>query len=172
MSGKCISRNTEAELFISALCVPLKLFLHVFSFQFIAHPYSQVMLNSVVYKGTSGWHQLSFPTKLSLVMLFSIFMPLCMLGYMLTPTNRFTKKLEIPLFKLMSQASSVLWFLVLVTMSAFQDKYDSFLRLSPLSRLIFMFRLFLWLWFSTVVFFETNFLRSVHNMPDNCHTVV
>lgn len=114
----------------------LKLFLRVF--QFIAHPYSQVMLNSVVYKGTSGWHQLSFPTKLVLVMLYTTVMPLCILGYMLTPTNRFTKKLEIPLLKLMSQASSVLWFLVLVTTSAFQDKYDSFLRLSPLSRLTFI----------------------------------
>ena len=96
------------------------------------------MLNSVVYEGT-GWHQLSFPTKLVLVILYALVMPLCMLGYMLTPTNRVTKKLEIPLFKLMSQASSVLWFLVLVTMSAFQDKYDSFLRLSPLSRSNFMF---------------------------------
>ena len=107
-------------------------------FQFIAHPYSQVMLNSVVYKGTSGWHPLSFPIKLVLVMLYTIFMPLCMLGYMLTPTNRFTKKLEIPLLKLMSQASSVVWFLVLITMSAFQDKYYSFLRLSPLSKLIIL----------------------------------
>lgn len=68
-------------------------------------------------------------------MFYTTVMPLCILGYMLTPTNRFTKKLEIPLLKLMSQASSVIWFLVLVTMSAFQDKYDSFLRLSPLSRL-------------------------------------
>ncbi|KAJ7377796.1 hypothetical protein OS493_026363 [Desmophyllum pertusum] len=102
--------------------------------KFIAHPYSQVMLNSVVYKGTSGWHKLSFPVKLVLVMLYTLFMPLCMLGYMLTPTNRVTKKLEIPLFKLMSQASSVIWFLVLVTTSAFEDKYDTFLRLSPLSR--------------------------------------
>ncbi|XP_078384585.1 short transient receptor potential channel 3-like [Oculina patagonica] len=104
--------------------------------KFIAHPYSQVMLNSVVYKGTSGWHQLSFPAKVVLAMLYTLVMPLCMLGYMLTPTNRITKKLDIPLFKLMSQASSVLWFLVLVTMSAFQDKYDSFLRLSPLTVLI------------------------------------
>ena len=76
-------------------------------------------------------------------MLYTIFMPLCMLGYMLTPTSRITKKLEIPLFKLMSQASSVLWFLALVTMSAFQDKYDSFLNLSPLSKLTSMFGLFL-----------------------------
>ena len=119
----------------------LKHFLHVF--QFIAHPYSQVMLNSVVYKGTSGWHQLSFPIKLVLVTLYTIFMPLCILGYMLTPINRFTKKLEIPLFKLMNQASSVLWFLALVTMSSFQDKYDTFLRLTPLSKLTLMLSLFL-----------------------------
>ena len=112
----------------------LKHFLHVF--QFTAHPYSQVMLNSVVYKGASGWRRLSFPIKLVLVTLYTIFMPLCMLGYMLTPSNRLTKKLEIPLFKLMSQASSVLWFLALVTMSVFQDKYDTFLRMSSLSKLL------------------------------------
>ena len=76
-------------------------------------------------------------------MLYTIVMPLCILGYMLTPSNRFTKKLEIPLFKLMSQASSVLWFLVLVTASAFQDKYDSFLRLTPLSKLTLMLGIFL-----------------------------
>ena len=121
--------------FFFVCSIALKPFPHVF--QFIAHPYSQVMLNSVVYKGKSGWYQLSFPIKLVLVTLYTIFMPLYMLAYMLTPTNRFTKKLEIPLFKLMSQASSVLWFLALVTMSAFQDKYDSFLRMSPLSKLLF-----------------------------------
>ena len=76
-------------------------------------------------------------------MLYTIVMPLCILGYMLTPSNRFTKKLEIPLFKLMSQASSVLWFLVIVAMSVFQDKYDTFLRLSPLSKLTLMLGLFL-----------------------------
>ena len=133
MSGKRISaKQTGRVVYFCFICSSaLKPFLHVF--QFIAHPYSQVMLNSVVCKGSSGLHQLSFPIKLVLVMLYTMFMPLCMLVYMLTPTNRFTKKLEIPLFKLMSQVSSVLWFLVLVTMSAFQDKYDSFLRLSPLS---------------------------------------
>ena len=127
-------QQTDRVVYFCFVCSSaLKHFLHVF--QFIAHPYSQVMLNSVVYKGTSGWHQLPFHIKVVLVMLYSIFMPLCMLGYMLTPTNRITKKLEIPLFKLLTQASSVLWFLVLVTMSAFQDQYDSFLRLSPLSKL-------------------------------------
>ena len=145
MFGKCISPATETGrvVYFCFVCSSvLKLFLHVF--QFIAHPYSQVMLNSVVYRGTSGWHQRSFPIKLVLVMLYTIVMPLCILGYMFTPTNRFTKKLEIPLFKLMSQASSVLWFLVLVTTSSFQDKYDSFLRLSPLSRSIGIFYLNFW----------------------------
>ena len=150
-------QRTGRVVYFCFVCfVALKHFLHVF--QFIAHPYSQVMLNSVVYKGTSGWHQLSFPIKLVLVMVYTIFMPLCILGYMLTPTNRFTKKLEIPLFKLMSQASSVLWFLVLITTSAFQDKYDSFLRLSPLSKLILMFGLFYDFYFQGGSF---TFLQSV-----------
>ena len=127
-------------------------------FQFITHPYCQVMLSSALCNGASGWHQLSFPIKLVLTILYGIVMPLCMLGYMFTPINRFTKKLEIPLFKLMSQASSVLWFLVLVTMSAFQDKYDSFLRLSPLSKLDRN----VWVYFYNFDFqvccFETKFL--------------
>lgn len=92
------------------------------------------MLNSVVYKGTSGWQQMRFPVKLFLAMLYTLFMPLCMLVYMLTPINPLTKKLEIPLIKLMSQASSVVWFLALITLSAFQDYYDLSLRLSPLSK--------------------------------------
>ena len=139
MSGKCVLKQHFVSFFVCSIA--LKPFLHVF--QFIAHPYSQVMLNAVVYKGNAGWYQLSFPIKLVLVTLYTIFMPLCMLAYMLTPTNRFTKKLEIPMFKLMSQASSVLWFLALVTMSAFQDIYHSFLRMSPLSKLTTMFGLFL-----------------------------
>lgn len=104
--------------------------------KFIAHPYSQVMLNSVVYKGSGRWHHLSFATKFLLVLLYALAMPLCMLGYIFTPANRLTKKMETPLCKLMSQASSVLWFLALVSMSAFQDEYDSFLHLSPLSVII------------------------------------
>ena len=60
-------------------------------------------------------------------------MPLCMLGYMLTPSNRVTEKLEFPLFKLLSHISSMIWLLVLVTMSAFEDKFDPVLDISPLS---------------------------------------
>ena len=91
------------------------------------------MLNTIAHKGSGKWNQLSFKTKFFLMILYTLFMPLCMLGYMFTPANRLRKKMETPLCKLMSQASSVLWFLALVAMSAFQDKYDSFLRLTPLS---------------------------------------
>ena len=119
------------------------------------------MLNSVVYKGTSGWRQLSFPTKLALVMLYTVVMPLCMVGYMLTPANCLTKKLETPLFKLMSQASSVLWFLVLVAMSAFEDEYESLLQLSPLSMLTLMLCLFLR--FSRLLFLNKAFAATSYN---------
>ena len=61
--------------------------------------------------------------EILLMILYTLFMPLCMLGYMFTAPNRLTKKMETSLCKL----------LALVAMSAFQDKYDSFLRLSPLS---------------------------------------
>lgn len=104
--------------------------------KFIAHPYSQVMLNSVVYRGTYGWQHFSLATKFVLGMLYTLIMPLCMLGYILTPSNRVTRKLELPLLKLMSHVCSLLWFLALITASAFQDKFDSFLRLSPLTVII------------------------------------
>ena len=81
------------------------------------------MLNTTAYKGSGKWNQLSFKTKFLLMILYTLFMPLCMLGYMFTAPNRLTKKMETSLCKL----------LALVAMSAFQDKYDSFLRLSPLS---------------------------------------
>ncbi|CAH3190121.1 unnamed protein product [Porites lobata] len=102
----------------------------------IAHPYSQIMLNTIAYKGSGKWNQLSLKTKFLLMMLYTLFMPLCMLGYMFTPPNRLGKKMETPLCKLMSQASYVLCFLFLLAMSAFQDKYDSFLSLTPLTVII------------------------------------
>ncbi|XP_068688467.1 short transient receptor potential channel 4-like [Montipora foliosa] len=104
--------------------------------KFIAHPYSQVMLNSVVYRGTHQWNHFSSLKRFFLALLYSLLMPLFMLGFILTPSNRVTKKLEMPLYKLLSHVSSTMWFLALVTMSAFQDKFDSFLRISPLSVLI------------------------------------
>lgn len=123
-------RNKEQQLRVLNLAIKYQ------NIKFIAHPYSQVMLNSVVYKGTSGWQQMRFPLKLFLVILYALFMPLCMLVYLLTPTNSLTKKLEIPLMKLMSQVSSVMWFLVLITLSAFQDYYESSLRLSAMNVII------------------------------------
>ncbi|XP_068733231.1 short transient receptor potential channel 4-like [Montipora capricornis] len=105
--------------------------------KFIAHPYSQVMLNSVVYRGTHRWNRFSSLKKFFLAFLYSILMPLCMVGYILTPSNRVTKKLEKPLYKLLGQVSSTMWLLALVTMSAFQDKFDSFLRISPLRIWVF-----------------------------------
>ena len=63
-------------------------------------------------------------------------MPLCMLGYILTPSNRVTEKLEFPLFKLLSHISSMIWLLVLVTMSVFEDKFDLVLRIPPLGMAI------------------------------------
>ncbi|XP_068733240.1 short transient receptor potential channel 4-like [Montipora capricornis] len=104
--------------------------------KFIAHPYSQVMLNSVVYRGTHQWNHFSSLKRFFLALLYSLLMPLCMLGYILTPSNRVTKKLEMPLYKLLSHISSTMWFLAFVTMSAFQDKFDSFLRISPIPVLI------------------------------------
>ena len=43
------------------------------------------MLNTIAYKGSGKWNQLSLKTKFLLMMLYTLFMPLCMLGYMFTP---------------------------------------------------------------------------------------
>ncbi|CAH3178415.1 unnamed protein product [Porites lobata] len=116
LHGKVQLRQKEHRLRVLNLAIKYR------NRKFIAHPYSQVMLNTIAYKGSGKWNQLSFKTKFLLMILYTLFMPLCMLGYMFTAPNRLTKKMETSLCKL----------LALVAMSAFQDKYDSFLRLSPL----------------------------------------
>lgn len=104
--------------------------------KFIAHPYSQVMLNSVVYRGTNRWNNFSSFRRFFLAFLYTLIMPLCMMGYMLTPSNGVTEKLEFPLYKLLSHVSSMIWLLVLVTLSAFEDKFNHNLHVSPLTVLI------------------------------------
>ncbi|KAK2565875.1 Short transient receptor potential channel 5 [Acropora cervicornis] len=102
----------------------------------LPHPYSQVMLNSVVYRGTHRWNNFSSFRRFFLALLYTLIMPLCMMGYMLTPSNGVTEKLEFPLYKLLSHVSSMIWLLVLVTLSAFEDKFNHNLRVSPLTVLI------------------------------------
>ena len=91
------------------------------------------MLNSVVYRGTNRWNNFSSFRRFFLAFLYTLIMPLCMMGYMLTPSNGVTEKLEFPLYKLLSHVSSMIWLLVLVTLSAFEDKFNHNLHVSPLS---------------------------------------
>ncbi|KAK3735711.1 hypothetical protein QZH41_010145 [Actinostola sp. cb2023] len=90
--------------------------------EFIAHRFCQVMLNSVFYTGVQGVEENNHLLSALLVFLYWIFMPLLMVIYQFMPGNHWTKMLEIPIVKYLSHVVSMMWFIVLLVIAAFQDK--------------------------------------------------
>ena len=90
--------------------------------QFVAHPYSQLMLNAVLYQDfDKRWNQRRAITRLLFVLLYTILFPLWSFVYLITPHNKLSLKLATPLAKFLSHTVSFIWFLVILVLSSVQD---------------------------------------------------
>lgn len=90
--------------------------------QFVAHPYSQLMLNDVLYQDfDKRWSHRRTVTKLLFVLLYTIFLPLWSFVYLITPHNKLSQKLATPLAKFLSHTCSFIWFLLILMLSSIQD---------------------------------------------------
>lgn len=104
--------------------------------KFVAHPYSQLMLNSVLYQDLGVWEDRGFFSKMVFGLLFSSLLPLWALVYFVAPKSNLSQQLEKPFFKFLNHAGSFVWFLALLICSSVQDKFFNVLEFSPLDFLI------------------------------------
>ncbi|KAK2565951.1 Short transient receptor potential channel 5 [Acropora cervicornis] len=107
--------------------------------KFVAHPYSQLMLNSVLYNDLEIWEGLNYVVKMLLGLFFTSLLPLWFLIYFFAPNSHLSQLLKKPFFKFLNHGGSFVWFLALLICSSIQDQFFDVLELSPLD-------LFLTLW--------------------------
>ena len=106
----------------------------LFFFQFVAHPYSQMMLNSVLYDKLGGWEDHNFLNKALFCLLLCLLLPALALCYFVAPNSRISELLKTPVFKFLSHTASSFWFLVLLVFSSIQDKFSDLLDFAPLGK--------------------------------------
>ncbi|XP_022789137.1 short transient receptor potential channel 3-like isoform X1 [Stylophora pistillata] len=107
--------------------------------KFVAHPYSQLMLNSVLYNRLGGWEDFGFLKKVICSMFLTLLLPVLALFYFLAPNSQVSKMLRKPFFKFVSHAGSFCCFLILLILSSIQDKLFDVLQFT-------VFDVFLSLW--------------------------
>ena len=105
--------------------------------QFVAHPYSQLMLNSVLYDRLGGWEDSGFLAKLMLGLLLTVSGPLLALCYFLLPNSRISKLLQRPILKFTSHTGSFCVFLMLLIFSSVQDKFYDVLQFQIFGKYVF-----------------------------------
>lgn len=108
--------------------------------KFIAHPYSQLMLNSVLYDRLGGWEDSGFLTKLMLGLLLTVSGPLLALCYFVLPNSRISKLLKRPILKFTSHTGSFCVFLMLLIFSSVQDKFYDVLQFQIFGKYVFTYR--------------------------------
>ena len=111
---------------------PLLFFM--FSMQFVAHPYSQLMLNSKLYNDLESWKDLNFVIKILVGFFFASLLPLWFLIYFFAPNSHLSQLLKKPFFKFLNHGGSFVWFLALLICSSIQDKFFNVLEFSPLGK--------------------------------------
>ena len=104
--------------------------------QFVAHPYSQLMLNSVLYDRLGGWEDSGFLTKLILGLLLTVSGPLLALCYFLFPNSRISKLLRRPIVKFTNHTGSFCMFLMLLIFSSVQDRFYDVLQFQVFGKYI------------------------------------
>ena len=102
----------------------------------MAHPYSQLMLNSVLYNEFDRkWQDRRFIIKTLFFLVYTILMPFWCIAYLVTGENILHRKLGTPLAKFMNHMASFLWFEVLLVLSSIQDEMGMTLtQVSPIGR--------------------------------------
>lgn len=105
--------------------------------QFIAHRYSQVMLNTELYFGMKGLLEENNDLIAGfLVVLYWMVMPIFMTLYQFLPSSPFTTLFEVPIMKYLSHMGSSVLFLALLILAAFQEKLanSKALEISPIGK--------------------------------------
>lgn len=89
----------------------------------MAHPYSQLMLNAVLYLDfDKNWIYRRNITKTTLFVIHTLLLPLWSIFYLVTPDNKLSQKLATPLAKFISHTGSFCWFLFILILSSVQDR--------------------------------------------------
>ena len=100
----------------------------------MAHPYSQLMLNSKLYNDLESWKDLNFVIKILVGFFFASLLPLWFLIYFFAPHSHLSQLLKKPFFKFLNHGGSFVWFLALLICSSIQDKFFNVLEFSPLGK--------------------------------------
>ena len=105
----------------------------------MAHPYSQLQLNNVLYKRkmygagcgacTKTWRKQNFPIKLACLLRHTVLLPFLVLIYIASPNLGVSKNMRTPIVKFMSHTGSFVIFLGLLITSAFQDMFHQNVRI-------------------------------------------
>ncbi|XP_044175029.1 short transient receptor potential channel 5-like [Acropora millepora] len=104
--------------------------------KFVAHPYSQLMLNSVLYNDLENWEGLNYVVKMLLGLFFTSLLPLWFLIYFFAPDSHLSQLLKKPFVKFLNHGGSFVWFLALLICSSIQDQFFDVLEFSPLDLLL------------------------------------
>ncbi|XP_015765946.1 PREDICTED: short transient receptor potential channel 5-like isoform X2 [Acropora digitifera] len=104
--------------------------------KFVAHPYSQLMLNSVLYNDLENWEGLNYVVKMLLGLFFTSLLPLWFLIYFFAPNSHLSQLLKKPFVKFLNHGGSFVWFLALLICSSIQDQFFDVLEFSPLDLLL------------------------------------
>lgn len=121
----------------SSLCMGVIIFWDIITscfLQFVAHPYSQLMLNSVLYNRLGGWEDFGFLKKMVYSVIYTLLLPILALFYFLAPNSQVSKMLRKPFFKFVSHAGSFCSFLILLILSSIQDFLFDVLQFSVVGR--------------------------------------
>ena len=106
----------------------------MFPLQFVAHPYSQLMLNSVLYNKLESWKDLNLVIKILVGLVFASLLPLWFLIYFFAPNSHLSQLLKKPFVKFVNHGGSSVWFLALLICSSIQDQFFDALQYSPLGK--------------------------------------
>lgn len=107
-------------------------------FQFVAHPYSQLMLNSVIYHEIGKLEMHNFFTRLLAGLLLITVLPLVILSYLFVSKSELGEVPKKPFFKFVFHSGSFLWFLIMLILSSIQDKFSNALEFSVLGKYVFV----------------------------------
>ena len=118
--------NTIATFFTALI-----LFYHVtyFFLQFIAHSFSQLMINHEVYRMFPQWKNIRLHFKYVIMLVVMVLFPVWTCSYLFFPNSHLTQLLRTPLAKFMVFMGSYHVFVALLVASAFQSDHD-FLKVS------------------------------------------
>lgn len=101
-----------------------------FLFQLVAHPYSQLRLNLVLHTGIPElncckimWRKRNFLSKVIYSVRHTLLFPFLAVIYLFAPTLPLSIGLANPVVKFISHTGSFAVFLLLLIISAFQDKF-------------------------------------------------